>query len=111
MPFVLVFLGQDQHRLAMAAVIVLSSLLLLLVMGMLIIGYDTGMFKRTPAPSSDADGNSGPLYVQSQQKRNPDRKLIYYGAPLSMQYVSPPSFHLISDLTSTKFYYWCCWID
>jgi hypothetical protein len=111
LPFVLVFLEQGQPRLAMAAVIILAALLLLLVMGMLIVGYDTGMFKRTPAPSRDADAESGPLYVQSQHKRNPDRKLIYYGVPLAIQYVSPPSSHLISGFTPSKLHFGCCGND
>jgi len=105
MPFVLVFLEKGQPRLALASVIILSVLLLLLVMGMLIVGYDTGMFKRTPAPSRDADGDSGPLYVQSQHKRNPDRKLIYYGGPLSVQYVSSSYSNLISGVTSPQLHF------
>src|SRR5271154_6482838 len=111
LPFVLVFLEQGQPQLAMAAVIILSVLLLLLLMGMLIVGYDTGMFKRTPAPSRDADAESGPLYVQSQHKRNPDRKLIYYGAPLAIQYVPPPSPHLISGSAPSKLHFGCCGND
>ena len=81
-PFVLVFLGQGQSELAGAAIFILSSLLILLVMGILILGFDSGMLKRDPKILSDVDLNS-------QQKLNPDRMLVYYGATIFVQYVVP----------------------
>ena len=88
-PFVLVFLGQDQDKLAVAGTIVLITLLVLLVMGILIVGFDIGMLIRKPKSLGDIDLHSRSLYIQGQLKNNPDRKLIYYGTPLLFQYVHP----------------------
>jgi hypothetical protein len=63
-----------------------------LLMGMLVIGFDTSMFKRTPVTSA-VETNSGEQYVRSQQKKNPHRKIIYYGTGLLLQYVC--SFHIV----------------
>jgi hypothetical protein len=87
-PFVFVFLGNDQTKLAITATIIIITLLVLLTMGMLVVGFDTAMLKRNPASSRDSDAGSVELYVQERHKRNPDRKLIYYGAGLLLQYVT-----------------------
>jgi hypothetical protein len=85
---VLVFLGKDQMRLAIAATTILSFLLLVLLIGLLIIGFDTAMLKRNQTNSRGVtEMDSGELYVQAQQKKNPDRKLIFYGVGLLLQYV------------------------
>lgn len=94
LPFVLIFLGKGQMQLAMAATAILTVLLLFLVVGLLIIGFDTAMLKRNQRTLRGAvDVDSGQVYIEAQQKKNPDRKLIFYGAGLVFQYV-PSSFGL-----------------
>jgi hypothetical protein len=89
LPFVLVFVGKDQIALALSATVILSALLVLLTMGLLIIGFDTAMFVRNPlAQNRVSDTGSGASYVQAQRKQNPNRKLVYYGVGLVLQYVS-----------------------
>ena len=76
----------------MSATIILSVLLILLVMGLLIIGFDTAMLVRSPPPQRDiADLDSGASYVRAQQKKNPNRKLVYYGSGIFLQYVIFPT--------------------
>ena len=104
-PFVLVFLGQDQPKLATAATIILSVLLLLLMIGMLILGFDSGMLKRNAVKGRDLD--SPGKYIQAQQKLNPDRKLVYYGAGLCLQFVESLSNNLMIDFSPSKFHYRC----
>lgn len=108
-PFVLVFLGKDQDELAIAAAIILSILLLVVLLGLIIIGYDTQLFKRdTDRLRRIVELSSGDLYLQALQKRNPDRKLIYYGVGLFLQYVFISSVqNLTSDSTPPKF---CVWL-
>lgn len=73
----------------MSATVILSILLILLVMGMLIIGFDTAMLVRNPPPQRDiVDPDSGASYVLAQQKKHPNRKLVYYGIGIFLQYVS-----------------------
>jgi hypothetical protein len=73
----------------MSATIILSIILILLVMGLLIIGFDTAMLVRNPPPLRDiADPDSGASYVRAQQKKHPNRKLVYYGSGVFLQYVS-----------------------
>jgi hypothetical protein len=103
-PFVFAFFSQDQDKLAVAATIVLSTLLVLLVMGILIVGFDTGMLIRTPKSLGGVELDSGGLFIQGQLKNNPDRKLIYYGTPLLFQYVHPRLVDLILDTTSPELY-------
>src|SRR5579862_3248889 len=94
-PFVLVSLGKDQDvlataALATAATIILSILLLVLMMGLLVIGYETKILKKEPLTLPwMVEMNSQEVYTQAQQKRSPDRKLIYYGLGVFLQYVSP----------------------
>lgn len=89
LPFVLIFLGKDQTALAVSATIILSVLLILLIMGLLVIGFDTAMLVRNPiARSGIAETDSGASYVQAQQKKHPNRKLVYYGIGILLQYVS-----------------------
>ena len=103
-PFVFVFISQDQDKLAVAATIVLSALLVLLVMGILIVGFDTGMLIRKPKSLGSVELDSRGLYIQGQLKNNPDRKLIYYGASLLFQYVHPRLIDLTLDVTSPELY-------
>ena len=87
LPFVLVFFGDDQSTLALAAAIILSVLLFILGIGLVVAGFDTGMFKRNPPAARGDDVASAIIYVDEKRKENPDRKLIYYGVPLFLQYV------------------------
>jgi uncharacterized protein (UPF0333 family) len=91
-PFVLIFIGEAQVKLALAGTINLSLLLIVLFMSILIVGFDTSMFKRDTGPAATESDNSAREYFRSQQKKNPDRKLIYYGVGLTLQYVSKSSF-------------------
>jgi hypothetical protein len=75
-------------QVAIAASAILSVLSLLLVVGLIIIGFDTAMLKRNrPTLRASEEMNSGQAYIEAQQKKNPDRKLIFYGAGLLFQYV------------------------
>jgi hypothetical protein len=102
LPFVLVFLGKDQTALALSAAIILSILLILLIMGLLIIGFDTAMLVRNPLPRREmSETESGASYVQAQQKKNPNRKLVYYGVGILLQYVP-----LLTSISNRRFYYY-----
>lgn len=75
-------------QLAIAASAILSVLSLLLVVGLIIIGFDTAMLKRNrPTLRASGEVDSGQAYIEAQLKKNPDRKLIFYGAGLLFQYV------------------------
>lgn len=85
-PFVFIF-GDDQTKLTITATIIIITLIVLLTMGMLIVGFDTAMLKRNPASSTGSDMDSVESSVRERHTLNPDRKLIYYGVGLFLQYV------------------------
>jgi len=91
-PFVLIFFKDDQSQaqLATAGTVTICILLLLLIMGLLVIGYDTALLKRERVISQSGahEIHSADYYIQAQQKRNPDRKLLYYAVGLFLQNVS-----------------------
>ena len=89
LPFVLIFLGEDQDELAIASTIILSILLIVLLINLLIIGFDTSMLIRTRVHVTGIEPDSGELYVRTQQKKHPHRKVIFYGLGLFLQYVQP----------------------
>jgi hypothetical protein len=101
LPFVLIFLGENQTELAIAATIILSVLLALLFINILIIGFDTSMLKR-PITVEGLETSSGVLYVRAQQKKNPDRKIIYYGTGLFLQYVFSSMTGLTIDAVTAE---------
>ena len=93
LPFVLVFLGTDQLPLAIASSVILPILLVILIALLLVVGFDTGMLKRKPASARGDDVASAVIYVEKRRKANPDRKLIFYGVPLLIQYArSHPAY-------------------
>jgi hypothetical protein len=84
-PFIVTFLDHDGFRLAASGIIILSVLLVLLLVGMMILGFETGLLKRLPRSINGTDLE----LLQQSQIGNPDRKLVYYGAGLFVQYVHP----------------------
>lgn len=79
------FLDHDGSRLAASGIIILSVLLVILLVGMMILGFETGLLKRLPRSINGADLE----LLQQSQIGNPDRKLVYYGSGLFVQYVHP----------------------
>ena len=106
-PFDLVFFGPDQSKLDVAATMILSTLLVLLLVGILILGFDSGMFKRKPKSVRGVDVDSA-VYIQAEQQYNPDRTLIYYGGGLLFLYVNHQiSIILIIGSTTSKLHFGC----
>ena len=98
-PFIVTFFNDsdDGFGLAASAVIILSVLLLLLLMGLIILGYETGLLKRTT--SSDLNGLDYELSPQRQLAKA-DRNLVYYGAALFLQYVVSVLFSILMAVAS-----------
>jgi hypothetical protein len=78
---------------------------------MLILGFDSGMLKRDPKFLQAVDLSSGDKYAQLHQKQNPDRKLVYYGAALFVQYVVPVYIVLSLDFAPSQFHFGCIGIN
>ena len=87
-PFIVTFFNDsdDGFGLAASAVIILSVLLLLLLMGMTILGYETGLLKRTT--SRNLNGLDFELSPQNERAKAA-RNLVYYGTALFLEYVVP----------------------
>jgi hypothetical protein len=82
-PFVITFFDHDGFRLATAGIIILSVLLLLLLISIMILGFETGLLKRLPRHINGPDVE----LLQQSHIGIPDRRLVYYGAGLFVQYV------------------------
>ena len=78
-------------RLALAAIIVLSSLLLLLITGLLRVWLRLDKKKAELDSSEDNRASSPRSEIQTQQKQNINRRVIYYSLPLIFQYVQTAS--------------------
>ena len=104
-PFALIFRGNGQSKLAVAATIILSVLLVLLLMGLLVIGFDTAMLKRK-LPFPPVIGIPPDESDVSEQKSRPDRKLIFYGLPLFLQHVYQVSMITNLDSHFAEFFDW-----
>jgi fumarate reductase subunit D len=93
LPFSLVFVEKNQERLALTATVILFILAAFLLVGLLVVGYNALIWKMQPGNTGKRDEISSDHFLRIYQRRNPDRKLIFYGLAILVQYVSLLHLH------------------
>ena len=86
--FSLVPVGYHKRELAVAAAVILLTLLVLLVIGLARVGFHLITEKIKDRESSD-NSDSARTGICIRYRRKADLNLIYYGLPLVLSYVSP----------------------